>query len=227
MKNLFLFIIIVFIFIFITNYFIKNKENFNNTIQGYSDENSNWIEPKIFKNLITKEDADYIIQKSEKLFTTSQIMSGIDTNIRKSETAWIDKSDPIIYKIIKKVCDINNLPIDNAEPLQIVRYGPSGYYNEHHDACCDENEECRNFIKFGGQRQKTMVIYLTDDFEGGGTIFPKLNKIIKPNRCDGILFNPLETGTSKCHPKALHAGMPVKSGIKYIANVWIREDKFK
>ena len=71
-----------------------------------------------------------------------------------------------------------------------------------------------------------MVIYLTDGFTDGGTFFPKLKKIYKPNKCGGLLFHPLSTNTSKCHPKALHAGMPVTSGIKYIANVWLREKKF-
>jgi prolyl 4-hydroxylase len=41
-----------------------------------------------------------------------------------------------------------------------------------------------------------------------------------------LLFHPLEKKGGKCHPYALHAGMPVTSGEKYIANIWLREKPY-
>jgi prolyl 4-hydroxylase len=49
---------------------------------------------------------------------------------------------------------------------------------------------------------------------------------LKPDKNSGILFYPLQKKGDKCHPKALHAGLPVISGEKYIANVWLRESAF-
>jgi hypothetical protein len=41
------------------------------------------------------------------------------------------------------------------------------------------------------------------------------------------VFHPLDKENKRCHPYALHAGLPVKSGIKYICNIWIRETPYK
>jgi len=35
------------------------------------------------------------------------------------------------------------------------------------------------------------------------------------------------TTDARCHPKALHAGLPIKSGTKYVCNIWVRETKFR
>ena len=83
---------------------------------------------------------------------------------------------------------------------------------------------CKKFNK-DGYRVLTMVIYLNDDFEGGATKFPNIDKEYKPEKYSGLLFYPMNKNGDKCHDNSLHAGMPVISGEKYIANVWIR-DKF-
>jgi prolyl 4-hydroxylase len=117
--------------------------------------------------------------------------------------------------------------MENAEPLQVVKYEPGGYYNEHHDACCDDDSKCDAFIQNGGQRVLTVLIYLNDSFEGGATEFPELKKMIKPPKYGCVIFHPLADNTNQCHPLALHRGMPVTSGTKYICNVWIREGCYK
>lgn len=180
----------------------------------------------MYKNFISDEEANYILEKSKKKFEDSSVVGGYDTKIRKSKTCWLDKSDTKIREIIKRVCDIHNHPIENAEDLQVVKYDPNGYYNEHHDSCCDENEKCVDFNNRGGNRIITMVIYLNDGFSGGATRFTNLKKDIKPEKCSGILFHPMNKKKDKCHHNALHAGLPILEGKKYIANVWIREREF-
>ena len=48
----------------------------------------------------------------------------------------------------------------------------------------------------------------------------------KPKKLNGLLFYSLENNGNKCHPLSLHSGMPVKTGNKYIANIWLREQKY-
>ena len=217
-----LLLIIIIILVFIN--YILGKEFFQN---NYAEENEEYIEPEIIPNLINQEEINYIINKSEEKFDDSIVIAdkenAIQKDIRDSKTAWLSKNDNTIKSIIEKVCRITNKSINNCEDLQVVKYDNNGYYKDHHDSCCDDSELCENFKKNSGQRVITCVIYLTDEFDGGETNFPNLNFKVKPSKGSAIIFHPMTNDEKKCHPKALHAGMPVISGTKIIANVWIRE----
>jgi len=58
---------------------------------------------------------------------------------------------------------------------------------------------------------------------GGGTGFPKLEVEVaaKPGRM--CIFHDLIGDGPERHPKALHAGLPVKAGEKWACNLWFRE----
>ena len=224
MNKLIVIVLIVILYIFISKFGKFGKSAFKNN--GFANIDAKYIMPIVFNNLITPTEADYIIETSKKSFKESKIISGLDSNIRKSKTTWLYKDDPIIYNIIKRICDMNGFPIVNAEPLQVVQYEPGGYYNDHHDSCCDDDPKCTDFVQNGGQRILTVLIYLNDDFTGGATKFSTIGKEIKAPKYGGIVFRPVENDSNKCHPLALHKGMPVNSGIKYVCNIWIRESEY-
>ena len=191
-----------------------------------ADINDDYILPTVHENIITPEEAKYILEKSTNYFKDSVIVSGHNINIRKSKTAWLNKHDPVIKNIIDRVCKLTNTPYENAEHLQVVKYDTNGYYNEHFDTVTSYDKNSQEFLFKGGHRVITMLIYLNDDFTEGATRFPILKKRIKPPKYSGILFYTLDKNLKKCHPKALHAGLPIKSGNKYIANVWIRQKPY-
>lgn len=216
-------LLIMIIVLVIINYMI-NTEMF---ADYYATANEPYTLPEILDNIVTKEEIDYILDKSKDIFNDSTVVANtgasVVKNARDSKTAWLSKEDPIIHSIMEKVCKKVGKDVKNCEDLQVVKYEPNGYYNNHHDSCCDDSEICNKFKERGGQRVMTCVIYLTDDFEGGETNFPNLNFKAKPPKGSGVLFHPMTDDEKKCHPNALHAGLPVKSGTKIIANVWIRE----
>ena len=179
-----------------------------------------YVKPAVYNNLITPQEAEYILNKSKDAFKSSTTIGGLDLNVRKSETMWITKDDPIVKNIYSRLSKQFSFNVKNAEQLQVVKYTPGGFYKQHHDACCGHN--CDEFLKDYGQRVLTILIYLNDDFEEGSTKFPTLNLNIKPPKYSGIVFYPLDTN-KKCHPDSLHTGTPVKSGTKYVCNIWIRE----
>ena len=228
-MNSYFFIIFNIISIFIL-FYLFNKINFKkkiNYVPGYI--NNEYIEPVIYNNFISKEEADYIMQSTKNNFEKSLVSSkdgNLDESVRKSKTAWIDKNDPIVKNIILRLCKIVNEPFENTEDLQVVKYEKNGFYKEHYDSCCELSDRCIEFNKYGSQRKITMLIYLNDDFKDGGTYFPKLNKTFKLSKYNGVLFYSLGKNSRKCHVNALHAGLPISSGEKYVCNIWIREKKF-
>jgi prolyl 4-hydroxylase len=156
------------------------------------------------------------------------VVTGFDTGVRKSKTAWMERDEPVIRDIIQRACLLCNKSLENAEKMQVVKYDPNGYYNAHYDASCDDLPESIEFEKNGGQRLATILIYLNDDFEGGATQFPNLKQDYKAPVDGALFFYSLQTPESgnQCHPLSLHAGMPVTSGQKYICNIWIREKEY-
>jgi hypothetical protein len=69
---------------------------------GLADENSGYILPTIHSDFITEHEAKYILETSKNNFKDSETVSGLDKNIRKSQTCWINKTDAVIKKIIMK-----------------------------------------------------------------------------------------------------------------------------
>ncbi|MEY3373045.1 MAG: hypothetical protein RLZZ537_1513 [Pseudomonadota bacterium] len=113
------------------------------------------------------------------------------------------------------------LPVNQAEPLILLRYLPGQEYKLHRDFLPPSL-----FIPVSaggsGQRLRTVVSYLNTPYAGGETAFPFLNVEIPAiqgqiSRFDNLLPDGQITRTS------LHAGLPVKQGVKWICTLWFRE----
>jgi hypothetical protein len=169
--------------------------------------------PKVVGNIVTKDECNYIIQKAGENLKQSEVSINkeVDSTIRKSETAWIDKSDPVASKIIERCLKFVDRPAINCESLQVVKYTPGGYYKPHYDSIDDKNP-----------RLYTFLIALNDDYEGGETEFVNLGKSYKMKECDVLFFHNLDNYELSCS-KSLHGGKPVESGEKWICNLWIHK----
>jgi prolyl 4-hydroxylase len=140
----------------------------------------------------------------------------IDESVRKSETAWLKASeDPVVDKLIRKCVSMTDRPLHNCEDLQVLKYKPGGFYKPHQD--CFEDDK--------NKRMYTFIIALNDEYEGGETEFPNINKRYRLEKGDVLFFNTLNN--YECiTKKALHGGAPVKSGEKWVCNLWIRKYRY-
>ena len=176
----------------------------------------------IHKDILCKDEIDTILDLVTSKYVESEVISGKDLAVRKSQQAWIDYGEhEITDKLIHQACKIFQKPTTHAESVQIVKYNAGEFYKPHHDSCCDNTENCVTFREKSGERIGTFLVYLSDDFSDGGTSFPNVGITIKPNIGSGISWQTLG-----CPFEALHGGADVSSGTKIIANVWIRERPF-
>ena len=196
--------------------------------RGVTGNTNPWDPPVVVDSVLTKDDCKYLIEKANSLFAPSTVV-GVDgqDSSRTSETAWIPKDDPVARKVFAKACEMTGKHLGCCEDLQVVRYKPGTYYRAHHDSCCDDSEACKSFETQGGQRVGTLLVYLNDEFTDGETHFPDHGDVkMKAPPGSAIFFKPLANDEPKCHPKALHAGLPISSGTKYVCNAWVREGVF-
>ena len=196
--------------------------------RGFADRAAAWDPPTEVGQILTPEECKAIIDYAEPKFSRSTLVAAeaVD-NTRTSETAWLSRDHDLSRKILAKARELTGMPFENCEDIQVVRYKPGTYYKPHHDACCEDNEHCLKFEDEGGQRVGTLLVYLNDDYEEGWTAFPDANLKLKAPPGGGVFFRPLGRDDWRCHPKALHGGMPVKNGTKYLCNVWVREGTFR
>ncbi|KAG7029070.1 Prolyl 4-hydroxylase 1 [Cucurbita argyrosperma subsp. argyrosperma] len=90
-------------------------------------------------------------------------------------------------------------------------------------------------LKRGGQRIATMLMYLTDNVEGGETYFPKAGSgmcscggktvpglSVKPVKGDAVLFWSMGLD-GQSDPNSIHGGCEVLGGEKWSATKWMRQ----
>jgi prolyl 4-hydroxylase len=171
--------------------------------------------PRVIPNFISDEEIEHIKKEAESRLSTSTVSMDrtIDKTTRDSETAWLDLEDPIVNRVIQRCVNLTDRPRKNCEKLQVVRYKTDGFYNPHQDTFSDTK---------GNKRMYTIILALNDDYEGGETAFPNLRRKYKLNKGDALFFHTLDNYELKTS-KALHGGLPVKSGEKWICNAWVHK----
>lgn len=180
----------------------------------------------IVDKVITPEECLELINiASQKLVTTTTLGTHID-GYRTAEGCWLDSSSPIANKISKLTSDLTGYPIENQEMVHIVKYEVGGEYKVHHDFFAPNTDYYESHTKAAGQRVFSCLFYLNDDYEGGETEFPLKKLKITPNVGRLLMWSNL-TPDDELDYDTLHAGLPVISGTKYIAIVWVREHKFR
>jgi len=182
--------------------------------------------PQVIENFLSLDEIEHI-KKSCNNFEKSGTV-GNREGYRNSQTCWLYKgTDPIIDNIIKRGAIKVQLPFENCENLQVVKYNTGGFFKEHNDSCFQDNDDCKEFRNRGGHRVATILISLSDksDYEGGETRFSILDTQYKLDKGNAVLFYNLDE-QGKELKNSTHGGLEINSGEKWIANIWVRENKF-
>jgi prolyl 4-hydroxylase len=170
--------------------------------------------PVVIENFLSENERIHIKQEAKSKLHVSTVDKDrrVDEQIRKSETAWLSTEDPIVRSVVERCVSRTDRPIENCEQLQVLRYTEGGHYNPHQDV----------FYQDKNKRLYTFIIALNDEYEGGETAFPVINEKYKLKAGDALFFHTLDNyglDTSD----ALHGGQPVKSGEKWVCNLWVHK----
>ncbi len=124
----------------------------------------------------------------------------------------------------ERISALVDIPLEQAEAIQVIHYGPGQKYGAHFDAYELDTEKGQRCCKYGGQRLVTCLVYLNDVEDGGGTRFPKLDVEVSPKAGRMVIFHNVDDGDySRPHPASLHGGEPVHAGEKWAMNIWFHQ----
>ncbi len=125
------------------------------------------------------------------------------------------QEDLVIHAINRRIAAASGTDVFCGEPLHVLRYSPGQEYKPHVDA----------LPGVANQRAWTVLIYLNEGYSGGETRFTELGLTVRGKRGDALVFcNILPDGRSDGRTR--HAGLPVTSGVKWLASRWIRGAPF-
>ncbi|KAL4309097.1 hypothetical protein GQ457_01G023460 [Hibiscus cannabinus] len=191
----------------------------------------------VLHNFLSYEECDYLRAIALPWLQVSTVVDaktgmGVKSKVRTSSGMFLKPSEtvyPMIQAIEKRISVFSQIPAENGEHIQVLRYERDQFYKPHHDYFSDR------FNVMRGQRIATMLMYLSDDVEGGETYFPKAGtgvcscggKIvkglsIKPIKGDAVLFWSMGLD-GQSDPDSLHGGCAVLSGEKWSATKWMRQ----
>ena len=135
------------------------------------------------------------------------------------------EENPLVARIDRRVSQLMNLPLENGEGLQVLRYRPGAQSTPHFDFLMPINGANLASLERSGQRVSTLIMYLNDVVGGGETVFPESGIEVAP-RQGGALYFEYCNSAGQLDPRSLHAGAPVSAGEKWIVTKWMRQRKF-
>ncbi len=177
----------------------------------------------VFRNLFTADECRYLAEASAPLLAPSVVVDPATGRqrpdpVRLSDSAGftLPLENPAVHALNQRIAAASGTSAAQGEPLQVLRYRTGGEYKPHFDA----------IPGFANQRILTMIVWLSEDYDGGETLFLKTGAKLKGRTGDALLFrNALPDG--RRDPESGHAGLPVTRGEKLIASRWIRAKPFE
>lgn len=140
---------------------------------------------------------------------------------RTSYDSFVEQPSLASELVDEIIVDITSLPRVNQEKLSIIKYAKGQEYKEHYDFLHHVKGETER----KGDRLFSAIFYLNDDFEGGQTYFSAIDLQILPKKGRLLIWKNYIGGLPNYD--SLHAGLPVRSGEKWIATKWVREKAFE
>lgn len=133
--------------------------------------------------------------------------------VRTSDGAVIGptRENLAVRMVNLRLAAITGTDVAQGEALTVLRYAPGQEYRAHLDALPGEPN----------QRILTALVYLNAGYEGGETRFLANGLTVRGRPGDVLVFRNtgLDGGADQ---SALHAGLPVTRGVKWLATRWIR-----
>ena len=183
----------------------------------------------VFGGLLSDEECDALVLAAESKLARSLTVeenTGGDAvhEDRTSDGMFFSRDEnELITRIEHRIARLLNCPVENGEGLQVLYYKPGAEYKPHYDYFDPNDPGSTTILKRGGQRMGTLVMYLNNPLQGGGTTFPDVGLEVCPQKGNAVFFSYDRPDPTTL---TLHGGAPVLAGEKWVATKWLREREF-
>jgi prolyl 4-hydroxylase len=181
------------------------------------------LELFVLRDFLEAEDCEALIARIEAKRRPSTLANfNGDDRFRTSETCDLDTDDAVVAGLSARLAQISGIDPAHGEPLQGQRYDVGQEFKAHTDYFEPGSADYATYCSVAGQRTWTFMIYLNDVEAGGATRFKAIDKIVKPERGKLLAWNN-RLADGSVNTDAIHHGMKVRAGRKYVITRWYRE----
>jgi prolyl 4-hydroxylase len=174
----------------------------------------------LFRGAFTAEECDFLLETADPDWKPCLVTDGtgrfVQDPVRTSDgstTHWLIE-DPAVHALNRRIAALSDSTAEQGEALQLLRYRPGQQYHPHVDWDGGDNG-----------RIKTALVYLNEDYTGGETLFVRTGLKVKGRKGDVLVFTSIGADGG-LDPLSEHAGLPVDSGVKYLASRWIHAGRY-
>jgi len=145
-----------------------------------------------------------------------------DVEFRTSYSCNVDPNDPTVLRVEGKLASLLGIDPVHGETIQGQRYQVGQQFKPHYDFFHKGEPYWDEMMRTGGQRTWTAMVFLNDVEGGGETNFTEAAAKVTPRRGNLLCWNNMNA-IGEPNSYAMHQGMPVTAGTKYIITKWFRE----
>jgi predicted 2-oxoglutarate/Fe(II)-dependent dioxygenase YbiX len=130
-------------------------------------------------------------------------------------------TDVVMQLVRARIAAVAHVAADALEPPEILHYNVGETYRPHVDFFHPKLPQFADEMRTKGQRIRTCLVYLNDDFDGGETEFARIGIKFRGRRGEALVFHNV-TSNGAGDMKTLHTGLPPTRGEKWLLSQWIR-----
>ena len=179
-------------------------------------------------NFLDVEACKALIAIAEPHLVASTAGGNTQSNGRTSKSCMLARSRPEAAALLARCSQLTGHPVEHLEDPQVARYMPGELYEPHLDAPDRSDGDGAGFLRCGGTRLATVLVYLNDVSCGGETKFTRLRTaaerlVVKPCCGRALLFFPANPAGRVDKRLEHEARAPRNGAIKWVAQVWLRQ----
>lgn len=188
------------------------------------------IDPEVLRvdDFVSENEIKELLSLAQPLLQPSRLQGGESPEGRRtSSSAFLSGANawhPTVLRVLQRAAVLAGIPWTHAEGIQIARYLNGEFFAEHNDWFPANSSD---IDQRSGQRVVSVLVYLSDNFSGGHTVFPRLDYSVTPKRGRALFWrNTIAMCGGQPDPRMLHLGESVTKGVKWVANVWFTARPF-
>ena len=181
-----------------------------------------------FPGFVSAEVCDWLIERAQGRLQRALVYDVVrqadvagKTRTNTAAPFHIMDADIVHLLVQTRIAAACGQPVAHMEAPTVLHYGVGESIGNHYDFVDPEQPGYAEEIRTRGTRVLTFLVYLNSDYEGGETVFPKLDLTHAGQRGEGMFFvNTLANGQADV--RTLHNGKPPTRGEKWIFSQFVR-----